>query len=306
MSFIIMQSDTVKPRNTTNEPAEHFGICRSQVREFIVLEFLQLQKKATRRQTLMYAGKCIPSRDTKKGYQKSYLDWVNFNTKDHDHLCGGPVILNEDESKSKQLWLEVGERINVCTCVMIDFMATLGISYSENIPFLRMFHSREELKEEFIKFLPRTFTYGGICGSYETQQTSSVEELDNLANLLTARSSFEKLDNLTKDLAKPQEAEHEDNIEQYFESYEETEKNEYRTDEKNQVHFVMESFENILTTKDVNNLCKASLDAISTIERVKNVSGSMIMERKEKSLFARWRAKPENRFMKISRKLKSS
>ena len=70
-------------------------------------------------------------------------------------------------------------------------MATLGIVYSGNIPFLRMFHSREELKEEFIKFLNSKFTYGGIRGSYETQQTIYVGDLDNLANLVTSRSSFE-------------------------------------------------------------------------------------------------------------------
>ena len=53
---------------------------------------------------------------------------------------------------------------------MIDFMDTLGISHSQNIPFLRMFQSREELKEEFIKFSPRTFTYGSLHGASETQE----------------------------------------------------------------------------------------------------------------------------------------
>ena len=79
-------------------------------------------------------------------------------------------------------------------------METLWISYSENIPLLPMFHSRGELKEQFMKFSPRKFTYG-VRGSYKIQQTSSVEKSDSSANPVTARSSFKNLDNLAKDLA---------------------------------------------------------------------------------------------------------
>ena len=163
-----MRDDVTQPRLATSEPLEHFfGNLRQMIREFTVLEFSQLAEKFSRRLKMMFQNSFRPSREPGKGYMASFEDWVlKFGTDTSVGSMEGAVHLQKDgDSVAAQLWSTVSKMITFSSDLMRKLLGAVGVPNEEMSPFCRSFTSLEDLRDEYIRYLPRTFKYEDVQGA---------------------------------------------------------------------------------------------------------------------------------------------
>lgn len=97
---LMVQSDVLKPRNTTTEAMEHtFGTFRQVQREFTVLELAQLCDKHSCCMDLMFKNGFVPSRDPQKGYGGTFFQWYKAN-RYRGNESGGSTVVSDDDGAS--------------------------------------------------------------------------------------------------------------------------------------------------------------------------------------------------------------
>jgi len=180
--FIVMRADVPKPRFVTSEPAEHmFGQLRQMIREFTVAEFAQLVEKLIRRLEMMCKHGFRPSRDPQKGYTASFEDYfLQSLLPVIDELSKGAVnITNDGDFVAKQMWRDVSKIISFSSKNMVKLFDVLGAAKDEMSPFCRSFTSLDDLRDEFIRYLPNTFTYDAkVPGNAADENVPQEEDED--------------------------------------------------------------------------------------------------------------------------------
>ena len=164
--FIVMRDDVSKPRHLTSESLEHFfGMLRQMIREFTVCESIQLCEKLERRLRLLYKHAFRPSRDPSKGYNANWKRFYEYGLDTNETRNDGSVPLQQDgDSVAAQLWEDVSQLISFSSELMKELLDTIGVPSDELSPFCRSFQSLADLRDEYIRYLPNTFEYGGIRG----------------------------------------------------------------------------------------------------------------------------------------------
>ena len=115
---------------------------------------------------MMFASNFQPNRDPQKGYQATHGDWVRYNTTNSSNVVGGPVVLSDDGcAVAEQLWDNVYQVISCATSLVTPILLLLGVNENDISPFCRNFESLTELRDAFIEYCPRTFSYDGAVGS---------------------------------------------------------------------------------------------------------------------------------------------
>ena len=116
----------------------------------------------------MYAGNLLPSRDPKKGYASTYAGYVEANKKSASNLLGGPVDVSSDGyAVAAQLWEDVSATIASSSKLIKPLLYCIGVEEADMSPFCRSFSSLKDLRDEFIKYSPSTFSYDRANGAGE-------------------------------------------------------------------------------------------------------------------------------------------
>jgi hypothetical protein len=95
--FIVMLSDIQNPSYCTSEPAENgFGNTWRSQREFTCSDFASHVEKENRRMKTMFEGEMSPSREQLKGYQETFLDFIEhgMNVQRLAKMLVGPCNIN--------------------------------------------------------------------------------------------------------------------------------------------------------------------------------------------------------------------
>ena len=178
--FIVMRADVSKPRHLTSESIEHFfGMLRQMIREFSVCESIQLCEKLERRLRLMYKHAFRPSRDPSKGYNANWRRYYEYGLDANETRNDESVSLQQDgDSVAVQLWEDVSRLISFSSELMKELLDAIGVPSDELSPFRRSFQSLRDLRNEYIRYLPRTFEYDGIRGgsAVEDEQDGSGDD----------------------------------------------------------------------------------------------------------------------------------
>ena len=66
-----------------------------------------------------------------------------------------------------QLWRVVGKVMSYTSRLTETLFNTVGVTAKEQSPFCRIFSSPTQLGDEFIMYLPRTFSFGDASGTAE-------------------------------------------------------------------------------------------------------------------------------------------
>lgn len=305
--FLFMRSDVTKTRINTSEPVEHtFGMLRQMIREFSTLEFAQLFEKLNRRLKQMYKHSFNPSRDPQKGYQATYKGYFDYTMDTSDAMMEGTVnLLSGGDFVVNQLWKSVSGVISFSSKLMKELLSTVGVSPNDLTPFCRDFKSPTDLRDEFIRFLPSTFSYDEFAGAATAEEDKSDEDsvesgVDDDA--VREASVVERIGLFAREMSEEDSSVDEvvvvsDNAANVSApnaapACPPTQSLSVRPVESDQL---MSHFRSILEVKSVDDLFGKVLVASSYLDGASaNVEGSISSGRKAKSLVARWFAKPSS------------
>jgi len=114
MVFLVSRNEVCHPRKLMTEPVEHhFGDTRSDKREFTVLEYNGTSEKVQRASMAIAKGDLVNTRDPKKGYCATALDYhasvsKPINTSKEISVTPGNVIIdyNCGISVAEQIWAD--------------------------------------------------------------------------------------------------------------------------------------------------------------------------------------------------------
>jgi len=167
--FLVLRSDIPKTRHCKSEACEHFfGCLRTQVRELSCLDFVQTIEKHIRRLIVMYKHLFHPSRDPQKGYQSTFGGFFKYTCDGSvdEGLMTGTVILDDNgDSVADQMWEVISSVISYSSDLMNRLFATVGAQQDEVSPFCSNLSSLANLRDELIRYLPRTFNYDTVAGN---------------------------------------------------------------------------------------------------------------------------------------------
>ena len=171
--FLVLMKDITKPGLATSEGAEHtFGMLRTIVREFTTMQFVQLVEKTTRRLNLMFLNGFSTSRDPQKGYASTFKDFIEHCHDERPSMMDGSVEVDPNGSPVvEELWSAVGKVIAYASSLIEPLLATVGVTPKERSPFCRKFSSPTDLRDEFIAYLPRTFSFDDATGTADAGNT---------------------------------------------------------------------------------------------------------------------------------------
>ena len=95
-------------------------------------------------------------------------------------MMDGTVNINPPgDYVANQLWpTPVQELISYSSDLMKELFTTLGVQADDITPFCRDFISLEDLQDEFSRYMPATFNYDHVQGTYDEE----VEEMDDDGN----------------------------------------------------------------------------------------------------------------------------
>ena len=79
---------------------------------------------------------------------------------------------------STQLWPYVRKIIQEANQFMIPFLKLMGVTSSQMSSFCKDFTTIVELKEAYVLYCPRTFTYNYFVGMEDDKEMEPVEEED--------------------------------------------------------------------------------------------------------------------------------
>ena len=80
-------------------------------------------------------------------------------------LMAGTVTLDENgDFVASQIWEVISAVISYSSDLMNKLFAVVGAQQDEVSPFCRRFSSLADLRDEFVRYLPRTFNYDNVGG----------------------------------------------------------------------------------------------------------------------------------------------
>ena len=91
----------------------------------------------------------------------------------------GPCNINlQKDAKpvSTQLWPYVRKIIREANQLMIPFLKLLGVTSIQMSPFCKDYTTIVELKETYVLYCPRTFTYDEFVGMEDEEDIEHVED----------------------------------------------------------------------------------------------------------------------------------
>lgn len=276
------------------------------IREFTVLEFAQLAEKLNRRMKQMYKHLFRPSRDPQKGYQAT---WKNFFeatlAPSDDTMMSGTVIISDDgDYVAQQMWETVSKIITFSSKYMRKLFAVLGVLNNEISPFCRSFSSRIDLRDELIRYLPRTFTYEDVQGNADDpagamQDDDNDEGKDDFAELIEDRiKRFGEEMTKANDSGKKGKDDNDIIVlggDDELTAEDQTPSTSTIAGSKSHAEKLMSSFRSMIVSTSIEELQDRVLTASASLACTEHVMGSTSKERKVKSLVQRWIASPPER-----------
>ena len=188
-----------------------------------------------------------------------------------------------------QMWVAVSKAMSWSCDMMGKFFDTVGATADERSPFCRNFSSPGDLRDEFIRYLPRTSQYNDVMGNGIKEATV---EPDDTAN---APSMVDRIRRFASEMAADGEDEEEDDDNDDVVSASGTSDtpadNVTATDNS---QGLMTLFKAIIDTSSVDDILDKVLAASACLERKDNIQGAANFIRKGKSLVQRWLTKPTN------------
>jgi hypothetical protein len=130
----------------------------------------------------MFEGGLSPSREQLKGYQETFLDFIQHGIKvqTSTKMLVGPcnIDLQKDSLPvSTQLWPYVRRIIREANQLMIPFLKLMGVTSGQMSPFCKDFTTIVELKEAYVLYCPRTpFTCDDFVGIEDEEDMEPVED----------------------------------------------------------------------------------------------------------------------------------
>ena len=293
MMFIVMRADVSRARLTTSESCEHtFGNLRQMIREFTVLEFAQLTAKLISRLNLMYKNSFGPSNCPRKGYGATYHDYFHYGLDSNSEGCmdGTINVQNGEDYVAKRLWETVSNLITFSSDMMRVLLKVVGVTNAEMSPFCRTFLSLEDLRDEFIRYLPRTFVYQNIRGGSAAAENESSDSNDDDGKDNEDKKATEHMVERIKMFADSIMAE--DNaVVVVDEVFPVTADDSSETPPSAQ--HLMTCFRSIFDlTLDISEVLERVSCASSCLANSEHTPGSISPNRKAKSLVQRWVSKP--------------
>lgn len=208
------------------------------------------------------------------------------------------MTLDEDGGfVASQMWEVVSAVISYSSDLMNKLFATVGAQQDEVSPFCRSFSSLADLRDEFVRYLPRTFNYDNVGGDGieqpnedETGGTAGtpIEELvaariERFAREMSEKDDDEVVEIVTVDDDQPSAV-----SDEYTATVAGT------PVEVAELTYpdLMRHFQAILTVSSPDNLLDKVLVASSCLEGKGHIRGSISFAKKAKSLVQRWLAKP--------------
>jgi hypothetical protein len=174
--FIVMRLDVCNPCYCTSEPAEHGfeNTWRSQ-REFTCSDFASHVEKENCRMQTMFEGGLSPSHAQLKGYQAQFLDYIQHGmmVQSPKEMFVGPFNIDLQKNSlpvSTQLWPEGRNIIREANQLMLPFVELMGVTTSQLYPFCEVFNTLTELKEAYVMYCPKTFTYDDAVGKEDKEE----------------------------------------------------------------------------------------------------------------------------------------
>ena len=166
--------DINNPGLATIEGSEHtFGILRTMIQEFTPMEFLQLIEKKNHRLNLIFHNGSGTSHDLQKGYDSNFTDFIGFSRVESPPVMYGSVEINPNGSPVvEQLWGAVDKLMSYTSIIIDTLFNTVGVKAEEQSPFCCIFLSPTDLRDEFIAYPPRTFSFGDASGTTEPSNTN--------------------------------------------------------------------------------------------------------------------------------------
>ena len=167
--------DITKPELATSEGEEHtFGMLRTIVREFNTMQFIQLIEKKTRRLNLIFRNGFSTSRDPQKGYAATFTKFIDLSRDEIPPVMDGTVEINRDGSPVvEQLWDMVSNAMAFASSPVVPILKNVGVTSEERSPFCLTFSNQTDLREEFIAYLPKQFSFGKTNGNADAYNTDA-------------------------------------------------------------------------------------------------------------------------------------
>ena len=122
----------------------------------------------------MFKNNLRPSRDLQYGYQATYREYFDYSMEVVEGVLEGAVDLTFDGgvAVAEQLWDVVKSIISFSNGLMAGLFESLGVQELEFLPFCRDFESLTDLRDELIRYCPRTFCYHDVQGDGEEEITA--------------------------------------------------------------------------------------------------------------------------------------
>lgn len=289
--FLVSQSDVVKPRSASSEPAEHkFGAFRTTIREFTSAQFAQLVEKDQRRLRMMFRSNLLPSRDPRKGYCATFRQFIEYQM---SSACsqGGPVLVAGGDGAApvaEQCWPTVKEAIAKASRDANPLLTILGVDAADRSPFCKSFPALDELRDEYISYQPRTFAYGSATGS-DANDNDVVDDVaeESHDGDKPAREMVERIRDVVSNLGSEFDDEEEDDDKKKLDLEDFVEPDDTSSSDDDATK-LMTAVRAIFCATSAPELLERVQSASSILEPMSRSDGSESKVRKAKSLLARW------------------
>ena len=137
------------------------------------MEFVQLIEKTTCRLNLIFRNVFGTSHDPQKGYASNFTDFIEISRDEIPPVMDGSIEIDPNGSPVvEQLWGAVGELMSSTSILLQILFNTVGVTAEKQSPFRHIFSSPTDLRDGFIAYLPRTFSFGDASGTAEPSNTN--------------------------------------------------------------------------------------------------------------------------------------
>jgi hypothetical protein len=132
----------------------------------------------------MFEGGLSPSHAQLKGYQAQFLDYIQHGmmVQSSKDTFVGPCNIDLQKKSlpvSTQLWPEGRNIIREANQLMLPFVELMGVTTSQLSPFCKVFNTLTELKEAYVMYCPKTFTYNNAVGKEDKEEVEPEVDEDS-------------------------------------------------------------------------------------------------------------------------------
>ena len=193
-----------------------------------------------------------------------------------------------------QMWDTVRKSISYSNDLMRKLFATIGVMTGECSPFCQSFYSPEDLGQEFIRYLPRTFTYENSAGNgVDDADIGNGITVDNHENtsMHLQEAIASRIKRFANEMAEDDEKQEDSDM-----MFSSEDGNYLPSSNATLANYqeLMTLFQSITNTNSADDILCKVLAAIACLEQKDNVQGANNLVRKAKSLVQRWLTKPAN------------